>query len=155
MIKIKNGNILDCTEDIITHQVNTKGIFGAGLALQIKNSYPSVCHKYQKICQIEKDDMLMGTVLLLRESLTDKIIANVFAQRNIGNRLMTEYDHLLHGLISLKNKARARGFSVAIPYKIGCGLGGGDWDIVYKIIEKAFEDYDVAIYNFEGELNVR
>lgn len=26
MIKIKQGNILDCNEDIICHQVNTQGI---------------------------------------------------------------------------------------------------------------------------------
>ena len=28
MISIKKGNILDCTEDIIVHQVNVQGIMG-------------------------------------------------------------------------------------------------------------------------------
>lgn len=25
--------------------------------------------------------------------------------------------------------------SVALPYKIGCGRGGADWEVIYKIIE--------------------
>lgn len=28
MIAIKKGNILNCTEDIIVHQVNTQGVMG-------------------------------------------------------------------------------------------------------------------------------
>lgn len=28
MINIKNGNILNCSEDIIVHQVNVQGIMG-------------------------------------------------------------------------------------------------------------------------------
>jgi hypothetical protein len=36
--------------------------------------------------------------------------------------------------------------SIALPYNLGCGLASGDWNIVYKIIEEVFNDYDVTIY---------
>jgi hypothetical protein len=36
--------------------------------------------------------------------------------------------------------------SIALPYNLGCGLDGGDWIVVYKIIEEVFNDYDVTIY---------
>ena len=38
--------------------------------------------------------------------------------------------------------------SVGFPYKIGCGLGGGNWNIVSKIIEEEFSDdnYHVEIW---------
>lgn len=28
MIKVVNGNVLDCTEDVIIHQVNVAGVMG-------------------------------------------------------------------------------------------------------------------------------
>lgn len=39
MITIKNGNILESTEDIICHQVNCQGYMGGGVARQLANSY--------------------------------------------------------------------------------------------------------------------
>ena len=33
---------------------------------------------------------------------------------------------------------------VAIPYGLGCGLAGGNWNIVYGIIARQFEDYSRA-----------
>lgn len=41
---------------------------------------------------------------------------------------------------------------IAMPYKIGCGLGGGDWNIVKSIIEQKFADYDgiVKLYSFSA-----
>jgi hypothetical protein len=38
--------------------------------------------------------------------------------------------------------------SIAIPFNLGCGLAGGNWDTVDKIIEDVFDDYDVTIYKF-------
>ena len=32
--------------------------------------------------------------------------------------------------------------SITIPYNIGCGLAGGDWNIVYKIIEELSNYYN-------------
>lgn len=39
---------------------------------------------------------------------------------------------------------------IGFPYKIGCGLAGGDWDVVSAIIEREFEGYEVEIYEYEG-----
>ena len=39
--------------------------------------------------------------------------------------------------------------TIAMPYLIGCGLAGGDWNIVYNIIEKTLgEDYEVYLYKY-------
>ena len=39
---------------------------------------------------------------------------------------------------------------MAIPYKIGCGLANGDWNIVSKIIEETFkEDVKLTVYRLE------
>ena len=33
---------------------------------------------------------------------------------------------------------------VGIPYKIGCGLGGGSWEKVYDIFKKYFDNNEHA-----------
>lgn len=35
---------------------------------------------------------------------------------------------------------------IAMPYRIICDRGGGDWNTVYRIIEEELGDYDVALY---------
>ena len=47
--------------------------------------------------------------------------------------------------------AENNNLSIAIPYGIGCSIANGDWNKVYKIIEKVFEDYDVTLYKLGGE----
>ena len=39
---------------------------------------------------------------------------------------------------------------ILIPKYIGCGLAGGDWNIVSEIIEEVFIDKDVLIVDFDG-----
>jgi hypothetical protein len=42
--------------------------------------------------------------------------------------------------------------NIGFPYLMGCGLGGGDWRIVERLIEVAFHNYegDIIIYKFKG-----
>jgi hypothetical protein len=47
---------------------------------------------------------------------------------------------------SMKDKARKKGLTVALPWQIGCNLAGGDWTEVSKMIREVFWDYPVTIY---------
>ena len=38
------------------------------------------------------------------------------------------------------------GKSVALPYGIGCGLAGGDWNTVYDIIKEVFANDDRKVF---------
>ena len=49
----------------------------------------------------------------------------------------------------VKKKMIDEKLSVAIPYGIGCGIANGDWNIVYKIIEKVFQECDVTLYKLD------
>ena len=59
---------------------------------------------------------------------------------------------LAMSLASVYRKAIQENLSVAIPYNIGCGLAGGDWNIVYEIISKLFKNTDIncVLYKFQG-----
>ncbi|ODA08255.1 macro domain-containing protein [Paenibacillus polymyxa] len=147
MIKIIEGNLLNATEDIIGHQTNTKGVWGSGVAKSIKDKYP---HTYPTYCAVCSDfgDRLLGDCWTIRAN-ENKIIANLFGQTNYGrdkNMVYTKYDALKLSLESLEYRAKKFGWSVALPYNIGCGLANGDWNIVYEIIDEVFRDYEVTLY---------
>ena len=67
----------------------------------------------------------------------------------------TDYIAMEKCLRYIKMWAENNDLSIAIPYGIGCGIANGDWNIVYKIIEKVFNDYDVTLYKLEVSINGR
>ncbi|WGE37170.1 Appr-1-p processing protein [Bacillus stercoris] len=158
MIKIEKGNILDATEDIIVQQVNCKGVMGAGVAKAILNKYSNVKKEYQSFRNFNlnkglTDKDLLGLVNYVRVS-DGKVIANVFGQINIKkNRfdktVYTKTEALTRGLKEVKELSKQLNKSVAIPYGIGCGLAGGDWNIISELIDSIFSDYKVTIYKLD------
>lgn len=156
MIQIINGNILDAENCILCQQVNHRGVMGAGLAKQIVEKYPGILAPYQEFCKNHSfEDICKNYVVHLYVPPNNKqsiIVANIFGQKHYGVGLQTDYSALSHGLIEVNRLAKDRYVSkhVAIPYKIGCGLAGGDWNVVLGIIHEAFyDDIDVRIYNYE------
>lgn len=149
MIKIINGDVLSSNADVILHQVNCKGRMGAGLALQIKCKYPHVYKEYAAVCQnAHTSASLLWTVLIVPVSETQSI-ANLFAQDGYASYgfshvRMTNYDKL-HECLAYINESY-RGKKVALPYLLGCGLAGGDWEVVSKIIKDTLADCDVEIF---------
>ena len=151
MIDIINGNILNCSENIIVHQTNCLGIMGGGIALQVKKLYPNVYNEYSNLCKDYKENpsQLLGYTQFVKTP-DDRIIANCFGQLGIGATVQTHYMALAMSLASVYRKAIQENLSVAIPYNIGCGLAGGDWNIVYKIIEDIFAKSSIkcVIYKY-------
>lgn len=152
MIKIVYGDLMQATEDIIVHQVNCKGVMGSGVAKQIKANFPEVFNEYRGHAQSHDSDELLGTAQFVFSPSKNKIIANVFGQDSFGaSRRRTFESALIWGLIKVKEFAEDNNMSVAMPYNIGCALGGGDWDTVYEGIQAVFSDFDrdVVLYQFE------
>jgi O-acetyl-ADP-ribose deacetylase (regulator of RNase III) len=146
MIKIKQGNILNCKEDIICHQVNVQGYMGGGLARQLADKYQGLEISYSTYCNELNNSysLLSGNVYYYLEY--SKIIANLFSQRP---NFDTDYIALEKCLRNIKLWAQTNDYSIAIPYGIGCGIANGDWNKVYKLIEKIFNNYDVTLYKLE------
>lgn len=151
MIQIIEGDILKADADVICHQVNCQGVMGSGLAKQVREMYPEVFTAYKQYCNKSFSEILLGNVQCV-ETHNGRIVANLFGQQHYGNdgRTYTSYPALENCLKTISERVVKYGESVAIPYNIGCGLGGGDWKVVYRMIEKAFGDYDkVCIYKLD------
>ena len=130
--------------------MNCAGVMGAGLAKQIKEKYPEVYREYKIYCSKHdiKEQMLGVTQYI--KCHDGKIIANLFGQLGYGiYKPQTVYGALKNCLEILKQRVGQYNETIAIPYNIGCGLAGGDWNIVYSIIEEVFQDYDVTLYRWE------
>ena len=162
MVKYFDGDLLKSGCNVICHQVNTLGVMGAGIALQIKNEYPRCFKRYSEICKDYKDkqDELIGRIFLWEDEIPSvpiKLIASFFSQIGLGWNVQTDYDAFRNCCKELKTKLKywfpitVDTFKIGFPYKIGCGLAGGDWNIIKQIIEEEFADdiWNVEIWRFE------
>lgn len=144
MVKIKDGDILEAEEDILIHQVNIDGIMGGGVARQLADQYPGLENYYSEYCKRKDYDYkkLRGEVCFyLAED--KKVIANIFSQDKDFN---TDYEAMKMCLEKVRKNADINNLTMALPFKIGCGIANGDWEIVSEIINKAFKNDSINIY---------
>lgn len=149
-MKVESRDILTVESGIIAHQVNLKGVMGAGLALQIRRKYPQVYDSYRRHFR----SMELGSVQMV--GIDDELtICNIAAQLGYGTSVnQTNYQALRVGLIKLKEYADRYHRQVYLPYGIGCGLAGGDWDIVSVLIAECVPDAIVCrLQNTERRLH--
>ena len=145
MVKLVNGDLLEAKETYIAHQVNCYGAMGRGVALQIKNKYPDVYRRYHEYCDEHRAKNLIGRMLIIPTD-DGKVICNLFGQERFGyGKQYTDIAALSKALTSLA-KIVPYNEPIAMPYMIGCGLGGASWDIVYPVIRDIFAKHTVILY---------
>lgn len=134
---IITGNLLDVPSEaipgpaILAHQTNTQGIAGAGLAKQIRNKWPAWFLHYW-----ERAPYTLGTITGVRIAFHPTVfIVNLHAQATIGHSgVHTNYTALAQCLAELHK--RHGPYPIYLPYGLGCGLAGGEWNIVFELICK-------------------
>ncbi len=160
-IEFKTGNILNAETQFICHQVNYQGKMSAGLAKQIKDKWPEIFESYLLFIKNNSWEVISETGSYDKCLTQDKskVVLSIFGQKYYGrDKDYTIYDILEKSFKRIKNDIRVfnhvqnKDFSLGIPYKFGSGLSGGDWNIVYKIIQDIFENSEVkvVIYKLEG-----
>lgn len=152
MITIKTGDLLNATETVIGHQVNCFGAAG-GLAYDVFCKYPNAEKEYFDIVNwVRTSDLtphaLLGTVQCVTQP-DGHVVANLFGQLHPGANYCPAA--LEAALIRLKPKAQENGWSVALPYKLSCGICGGNWDEVLEIIERTMDGVECVIYQREED----
>lgn len=168
MVHYKTGNLLDAPVDYICHQVNCQGRMGSGIAKQIKERWPVVYDQYiaafkereeevVKLCgqwetQIDVSETFLGHLQQIPVSDTQTVI-NMFAQQWYGydGKRYTSYDAFWACLGGIRDSI-PKGSKIGFPYRIGCGLGGANWQVIETMIYTVLgKDFDVYIYVLEGE----
>lgn len=127
---------------------------GAGVARQIKEKFPKAWENY-KADLAAYGDLNLGSYS--RASDNGKIIFSIFGQNNYGrDKCYTNYLALKRGIrkaiIDHRNTYNVRHFVqlvLAVPYGLGCGLGGGDWCKVRGLLEEIEYEENVVFVAYK------
>jgi O-acetyl-ADP-ribose deacetylase (regulator of RNase III) len=143
MILYKKGDLLKST-GIISHGCNCVGGFGSGVAGQIAAQYPFVKEYY--LHKHNNGGWKLGDIQIV--SVTpDKLFVNCATQKEYYPRDIVHADY--RAIQTILNKLyrihEDTGLEVNIP-KIGCGLAGGDWNIVEKLVDCQFAFSNITVW---------
>lgn len=140
------GDVLKTETDIVCHQVNCKAVMGAGIAKQIRALYPELYDGYVKYSRnLKCGPQLLGHVYFYE---ADKyVIANCYGQNTFGRTgVHTNYFALETCFKTVKEYSEQHNLkTIAMPYNIGCGLAGGDWNVVLDMIIKVFKNSNLTV----------
>lgn len=142
MVETIIGDLLLSDAKYIVHQTNCVSIGkAAGLAYYLFNKYPhSDCYKDRNKPSIP------GTIDIRGDGVNTRLVVNMHAQYLPGGSWddiqgdaaedrKFYFHRCLNRLAKVDNLE-----SVAFPYKIGCGIAGGDWNWYLNAINK-FAEY--------------
>jgi O-acetyl-ADP-ribose deacetylase (regulator of RNase III) len=151
MIEYRKGDLLKSGADALVNTVNTEGIMGKGIALQIKRNYPSVFKSYQAAAKRGEIQVGKVQVVATNQLGAPRFILNFPTKKSWRHSSQLMYIH--EGLPALVAALKEHGIkSVAIP-PLGAGNGGLDWALVKPLISNAFasvEGIQVIVYEPSG-----
>lgn len=148
MIKFKKGDILKDSDNLpdatfIVIPVNTVGTMGKGLAKQFGDKHPSVRKTYRNMCQFNQISR-GGDIFIIKDFI-------MFATKENWRR-PSKYSYIAKGLeniidhfCDISNERLNGVLTIKIP-KLGCGLGGLDYNIVKTIYEEFAKDMITSRY---------
>ena len=169
MINIYTGSILNAKTDFIMHQVNCQSVMGSGVAKVLRDFDEGIYNHYKIVSEHRKlhNIPLLGDndYYWIMNHNNQQCIVSMFAQDKYGydSKQYTDYKAFRTCLRQFKadwsawvedidknNNKVLRRTSVALPYKIGCGRGGGEWGKIYSIIQEELIDYDVELWRLNA-----
>jgi len=136
---------------IIVHICNDIGAWGAGFVMAISRKWKKPEEDYRRWAR-EGKGFELGEVQFV-EIEKDLLVANLIGQRGIsytGSRPPIRYDAVESGLRKVTEKALDINASIHMP-RIGCGLAGGEWEEVERIIDRTLikSALNVTVYDLE------
>ena len=143
-------DLVNSPVQIIAHQVNCRGVMDAGIAKQLAEKYKGLYKGYLDSIKGRVDGPPLGKAYVydcwyeaVGTKMSRKII-NVFGQDAYGrDGCYTNYDAVKRGFIDGIDYIREdedirpwNQLTIGIPFGIGCGLAGGNWDDMKKVLEE-------------------
>lgn len=136
--------------DIIAHGCNCFSSQGAGIALHMAKAFRTDKMKVELDKRLKPEEKL-GTVDCKMVSLIQRrgatmIVVNAYTQFHPGQDLRMEAMQRCFTTMNENFKAKEgeEMKTIGMP-KIGCGIAGGDWNKVSKMIKDTFTDCKVII----------
>ena len=123
---------------IIAHCCNDIGQFGAGFVVPLERRYMGLKQAYKSYIQNTANPI--GSVFLFQINSTNLWIANIIGQHDIfpiDGIPPIRYDALKEGFIKTIDTFKSECIHFHLP-RLGCGLAGGDWNVVENMLNEMF-----------------
>jgi O-acetyl-ADP-ribose deacetylase (regulator of RNase III) len=136
MLSIIDGDLLEAKEQYICHACNCISNGAAGLAYDLFKKF-----SYSNIYVQRKSSSEPGTISIHGDGEQNRYIINMFSQYfpgkpNNANKKDNPKIRKNYFMSCLEHIAKIEGLqSIALPFGIGCGLAGGNWEEYYRLIE--------------------
>lgn len=150
-ISIVDGDLLDSTEDYIAHQCNCVTNQSKYIAQQIFDKYP-YSNTYKNRTHDKKTHNDPGTIDIRGNGNNERYVINMYSQyypslskyTNDSKKLRKEWFQKCLSLIGEELISKNLK-TLAMPYKIGCGSAGGNWEEYMVLIDEFTHMYDVSV----------
>ena len=130
--------------------------WGKGFVQPLSKRYPEAGVQYRMWFRRKTDPpFALGQVQFV-EVGPELWVANMIAQHGIGRQgpmPPIRYEALRECLQSVRAFTQAHGGFVQMP-RIGCGLAGGDWKIISKIVEDELVSHGLFVLVLDLPVNV-
>ena len=133
--------------DIIIHGCNCFCTMGAGIARQIKETFPDA---YEADKETKYGDRMKLGTFSTGVGRNNLLILNAYTQFMYGGTCDVDYDAVKKVFHTVFRFYAKKNLTFGIP-RIGAGLAGGTWDIIKSIIEKEMKDEDITLVNYKKE----
>jgi O-acetyl-ADP-ribose deacetylase (regulator of RNase III) len=132
-LEFKTGNLFSYAADGYAHGCNCQGVMGAGIALEFRDRYPEMFAEYRKRCR--DGSFNLGSCFAWKAP-SGQMIYNLGTQIRPGRYATLEsVEVALTTMLRISGMNNPPGHLIAIP-RIGCGLGGLNWNDVRLVIER-------------------
>jgi O-acetyl-ADP-ribose deacetylase (regulator of RNase III) len=166
MIEIITGDLLTAPEQYIVHQTNCVTTSGAGLAYYLFNKFPYAdvyATRSKEDCNVNTLRDKPGSIIVSGDGQDQRYVINLMGQLYPGGSwddMPEDNEEMRHkffynGLLRIAKLKDLK--SIAFPWKIGCGIAGGNWEYYYGVLEN-FTKYvqeqkgtKVVIYRRPGD----
>ena len=138
--------------DVITHGCNCLCNMGAGIAPQMVKAFGVDQYNLESFTHRGDINKLGQVEWLIERKGPIPFVVNSYTQFSYGKNHSDgvskplDYDALT--LCMRKINHRFKGKRIGLP-QIGCGLAGGDWNVVKKIIQTELKDCDITVVIFK------
>lgn len=128
--------------DMIAHGCNCQKSMYAGIARKIVEEFIQPWH----IDQRDNRSPIQRFGDMTIAAVGDNVIANLYTQLHPG----PDFDINALKVCLKKLNYMFGGHSIGLP-QIGCGIGGGDWNEVCKVIQEQLFDMNVTVVIYRKE----
>lgn len=133
--------------DVIVHGCNCQCVMGAGIAKSVKERFPAAFQADLATTKGAREKMGTITTATVEENGNTFVIVNAYTQFHWrGPEGKVEYDSLRSAFARVREQFAGK--RIGYPL-IGAGLGGGDWNVIAKIIDEELAGEDHTLVEFQ------